>query len=72
MPHERGNKKPAWQQISMIKNKPAGHRYRGAASKNAGTIEDFWELRGLFLVSGCLEANTFTVLLLQFLLFDSL
>ncbi len=31
---------------SMTKNKPAGHGQRGVAPKNAGAIEDFWELRG--------------------------
>lgn len=43
---------------------------RGAAPKNAGAMEDFWELRGLvFLAARSLEADTFTGFLFQFLMF---
>ena len=55
---------------SMTKNKPAGHGLAEQLPKMRELMEDFWELRGLiFLVSGCLEADTLTILLLQFLLF---
>ncbi len=58
---------------SMTKNKPAGHGRRGAAHKNAGAMEDFWELRGLVLAfTRCLKAYRFpgfriVVLLHQFI-----
>ena len=56
---------------SMTKNKPAGHGLAEQLPKMRELMEDFWEQRGLFfLASGCPEANAFTVLLFQFLLFD--
>jgi len=33
---------------SMTKNKPEGQG-SGAATKNAGVMEDFWELRGIII-----------------------